>query len=144
MSWLDAFIEGSTTDFLLTKKAKGGLRIRGYDASVAVTNAVNIDILCNVPSGAKILGAQIWVTAALKTGETWDADYQGGCSTEICNNQAVAVDTNVNLLYKENGVDAITTGTTIVRVQKNSNPGTDKFTAQGAFYGVVYAEVLDT
>ena len=141
---MDAFIEGSTTDFLLTKKGKGGLRIRGYDAAVAVTNSVNVDILCNVPSGAKILGAQIWVTTALKNGETWDADYQGGCATEICNNQAVAVDTNVNLLYKENGVDAITTGTTIVRVQKNSNPGTDKFTAQGAFYGVIYAEVLDT
>jgi hypothetical protein len=96
------------------------------------------DIAVAVPSGAKLLGAQLVVTTALTAGETWKADYNGGSSTAIATTgQAAAKNTKINKVH----VDEITTNTTNIRITRDSGNFTN---AVGVIQAIVYYEAVTT
>lgn len=120
----------------------------GYPISIEVAEGksdieadASTTITLSIPTGARLIGSQLRVDAALATGETWDAAYSGGCTTAIAAAQAVAKNTKVKVLYDENAASAITTDTTNIAITKN---GGGSFTAQGTVRALVYYELLTT
>ncbi len=115
---------------------QGGLRVKTYTGTVAVTAAASISAGLAIPSGVKLLGCQIRVDEALAEGETWDAEWNDGATVlAIASNKAVAVNTKVAAFYDENGAAAITDAETDIVIAPN---GGGSFTAQGAFTVVAY------
>ena len=120
--------------------ALGGVGRVAFSATANITANHTITIQVNIPSGAKILGVQMRVDAALAGGETWNAQYVTGATQAIATNQAVAQNTKVNKFFDENAATAIASGETDITITKNSNPGVDAFSAQGTIRAVVYYE----
>lgn len=117
--------------------ALGGVgRVAAY-ATKAITADATITIQVNIPSGAKILGVQMRVDAALAAGETWIAAYSGGASQNIATDEAVAQNTKVNKFFDENAATAIASAETDIAITKT---GGGVFTAQGTLRAVVYYE----
>ena len=115
---------------------QGGLKVKTYTGTVAVTAAASISAGLAIPSGVKLLGCQIRVDEALATGETWDAEWNDGATVlAIASAQAVALNTKVAAFYDENGAAAITDAETDIVIAPN---GGGSFTAQGAFTVVAY------
>jgi len=122
------------------KRTTGGLQRRLAEATANITADASVTITLSVPSGARLLGAQLRVDTALAVGETWDAAYSGGSTTAIATNQAVAQNTKVNTMYNTNGASDITANTTNIAITKN---GGGAFTAQGTIRAIVYYEDFD-
>lgn len=117
----------------------GGLYTDAAEATANIEGDSSTTIQVNVPSGAKILGCQLRVDAALAAGETWDAAYSGGASQSIASGQAVAQNTKVNKFFDENAATAITSGETDIDITKN---GGGAFTAQGTIRAIVYYQAF--
>lgn len=117
----------------------GGLYTDAAEATANIEGDSSTTIQVNVPSGAKILGCQLRVDAALAAGETWDAAYSGGASQSIASGQAVAQNTKVNKFFDENAATAITSGETDIDITKN---GGGSFTAQGTIRAIVYYQAF--
>ena len=118
----------------------------GYPAAVstaevliAITATSTISTAVDVPTGSKIIGAQLRVDSALATGDTWDAAYGGGSSSTIATSQAVAKNTKVNTLFNTNAATDITSAALFVNITKN---GGGNFTAQGAIRALVYYQAM--
>lgn len=117
--------------------ALGGVgRVAAYVVK-AITADATVTIQVNIPSGAKILGVQMRVDAALAAGETWIAAYSGGASQNITTDAAVAQNTKVNKFFDENAATAIASAETDIAITKT---GGGVFTAQGTIRAVVYYE----
>ena len=115
---------------------QGGLKVKTYTGTVAVTAAASISAGLAIPSGVKLLGCQIRVDEALAEGETWDAEWNDGATVlAVASNKAVAINTKVAAFYDENGAAAITDAETDIVIAPN---GGGSFTAQGAFTVVAY------
>lgn len=126
----DPDFTGSIT--LTPLEGNGGLKQNTYNSSVLITNAATATISIEIPTGVKIIGVQIHVKSALAGGETWDAELNDGAQLElICENQAVAKNTNVNSF----SLGVITGGTTDIIISPN---GGGVFTAQGEIEATVY------
>lgn len=108
---------------------------------IPITASASISTAVQVPTGSRIIGAQLRVDSALASGELWDAAYGGGSSSTIATAQAVAKNTKVNTLYNANAASDITTNTLYVNITKN---GGGSFTAQGTIRALVYYESLTT
>ena len=94
------------------------------------------DIAVNVPTGCKLLGAQLRVDTALTAGETWSAAYVTGSTTTLAAaGTAVAKNTKVNKMH----VDEITSATTKVRITRDAGNFTD---AAGVIRAIVYYETF--
>jgi len=94
------------------------------------------DIAVNVPTGCKLLGAQLRVDTALTAGETWSAAYVTGSTTTLAAaGTAVAKNTKVNKMH----VDEITSATTKVRITRDAGNFTD---ATGVIRAIVYYETF--
>lgn len=106
---------------------------------IPITASASISTAVQVPTGARIIGAQLRVDSALASGDLWDAAYGGGSSSTIATAQAVAKNTKVNTLYNSTAATDITTGTLFVNITKN---GGGSFTAQGTIRVLVYYEAL--
>jgi len=120
----------------------GFVRKTYYATSGTFTAAETITIATQVPSGARILGVQLHVKVALTAGETWDAAYDADFGAiAIASAQAVAKNTDVNLMTSANAASDLTTGVVDILITKN---GGGAFSAAGEIEAVVYAETFDT
>jgi hypothetical protein len=109
----------------------GGSVTKTSEATCTTTAATTCVITLNIPSGVRLLGAQLRVDTALTAGDTWGAAYSGGSTTVIAAaGQAVAKDTKVNKLH----VDEITSNTTNITITRDAG----SFTAGGVIRGIVY------
>lgn len=111
----------------------GGYIRKRAEATANITASSSVTITLSIPTGARLLGAQLRVDAALVTGELWDAAYSGGSSTSLASGAAVAKNTKVNKMH----APEITTATTNIAITKN---GGGDFTAQGTIRAIVYYE----
>lgn len=111
------------------------------EAIANITASSSVTISLTIPSGVRLVGAQLRVDSALATGELWDAAYSGGSTTGITTGQAVAKNTKVNALFNTNLATDITVSTTNIDITKN---GGGSFTAQGSIRALVYYEALTT
>ena len=120
----------------------GGLQVLSKESYSDIEGDASTTIGLNIPSGARLLGSQLRVDAALATGETWDAAWSGGSSTSIAAAQAVAKNTKVSQFYINNinGATDITSNTTNIAITKN---GGGSFTAQGTIRAIAYYEVMN-
>jgi len=125
---------GNNVD-ILWRASTGGCNLRTAEATVNVTAAASITIACQVPSGARIIGCQIRVDAALAAGETWDAAYETGATQAIATAQAVAQNTKVNKYFDTHAATDIASAATDIAITKNAGGA---FTAQGTFRGIIY------
>lgn len=103
----------------------GGYRRNIVEGTASIGTASNITLTLNIPTNARLLGAQFRVDSALATADPWDAAFVGGSSATLATNQAVAKNTRLSLML----ADLITTGTTQVRISKF---GGGAFTARSA------------
>lgn len=123
----------------------GGLVLNTYYATSGTLTADHtITIQVNVPSGARIQGAQLHVKTALAGGETWNAQYVTGATQSIGTAQAVAQNTNLSTFFDVNTDTDIASDEVDITIQRSSNPGVDAFSAQGEIECVVYAWIFDT
>jgi hypothetical protein len=111
------------------------------EAVASITASTSVAISLAIPSGVRLVGAQLRVDSALAAGDLWDAAYSGGSLTGITTGQAVAKNTKVNALYNTNLATDITVSTTNIAITKN---GGGSFTAQGSIRALVYYEALTT
>lgn len=118
----------------------------GYPAAVstaevliAITATSSISTAVDVPTGSKIIGAQLRVDSALATGDTWNAAYGGGNSSTIATSQAVAKNTKVSTLFNSNAATDITSGVLFVNITRS---GGGNFTAQGSIRALVYYQAM--
>ena len=118
----------------------GGFQRLSVEATANIEADTSTTITLGIPSGARLLGSQLRVDAALATGETWDAAWSGGSTTAIATAQAVAKSTKVSLMYNTNGATDITSNTTNIAITKN---GGGSFTAQGTIRAIAYYEVMN-
>jgi hypothetical protein len=116
----------------------GGVTKMCAEAYCEITGASAV-ITLNIPSGARLLGAQLRVDFGLVAGENWDAAYSGGCTTAIATNQDDALNTRVSTMYNTNGASDITNNTTNITITKN---GGGSFSTWGAIRSIVYYEVF--
>jgi len=128
----------------IAKGTSGGLVTSVAEATANITANHTITIQTNVPSGAKILGCQLRVDAALAAGETWNAQYVTGATQAIVAAAAVAKNTKASTFFDVNAATDIASAEVDVTIQKNSNPGVDAFTAQGTIRAIVYYQTLAT
>lgn len=109
----------------------GGLTRKVAEATCTTTAATTCVITLNIPTQARLLGAQLRVDTALTAGETWGAAYSGGSTTTIAAaGTAVAKSTKVSKMH----VDEVTTTTTNITVTRDAG----SFTAGGVIRGIVY------
>ena len=118
----------------------------GYPAAVSTAEAIiqitatsTISTAVDVPTGSKIIGAQLRVDTALAGGDLWDVAYGGGSASTIATSQAVAKNTKVNTLFNTNAATDITSAALFVNITKN---GGGNFTAQGAIRALVYYQAM--
>lgn len=119
---------------LATRGSSGGLVRRAVEKAVEITATATVNCGLAIPSGARLLGAQFRVDAALA--ETWDADYSGGSSTALVAAGEVAKNTKKNVLH-----DAEIAGNATDIVLSPNAGGS--FTAQGQITVVAYYEELE-
>lgn len=119
----------------------GGLTRKLSEAVSNIEADESTTITLNIPSGARIIGAQLRVDTALAAGETWDAAYSGGATQAITSAAAVAKNTKIHAMFNTNAATDITSDVTNIAITKN---GGGSFTAQGAIRAFVYYEVMDT
>jgi hypothetical protein len=114
----------------------GGLVRKTAEATCTTTAATTCVVTLSIPTGVRLLGAQLRVDTALTAGETWSAAYSGGSTTTIAAvGTAVAKDTKVNKLH----VDEITTNTTDITITRDAG----SFTAGGVIRAIVYYETVE-
>ncbi len=113
--------------------SSGGLVRRAVEKAVAITASATVACGLAIPSGARLLGAQFRVDAALA--ETWDADYSGGSSTALVAAGEVAKNTKKNVLHDAE----IASGATDIVFSPNAG---GSFTAQGQITVIAYYEEL--
>jgi hypothetical protein len=114
----------------------GGLKVVASEATADITASASVEISVAVPIGARLIGAQLRVDAALATGETWDAEWNDGASLQaITSAAAVALNTKVNTLHDDNANTPICDAETEIVITKN---GGGSFTAQGTIRAIAY------
>lgn len=85
-----------------------------------------------IPAGAKILGCQFRVDEEVEF--EWTANWIDGIIGEICADQAILVNTKIEVLYDENAASAITTDFTDIRI----NFGGETPTEENQMTAIVY------
>jgi hypothetical protein len=125
-----------------TMGSTGGLMTYYSEATANITAAHTVTIQTNIPSGAKIIGCQLRVDAALADGETWNAQYVTGATQTIASAQAVAQNTKINTFFNVNTATDIASDEVDITIQRSSNPGVDTFTAQGTIRAIVYYQTF--
>jgi len=127
----------NTGEIIKAAGTTGGYYLGVAETTVDITAAASCDILTQIPSGAKLLGAALRVESALAAGETWSAAYNGGATQSIATaGQAVAKDTRIETMFDANAATAITSATTNIRITADA----PNFTAQGTIRGIIYYE----
>ncbi len=116
---------------IASKGTTGGLQHLVAENTANIEADASTTITLSIPSGARLLGAQLRVDTALAAGELWDAAYSGGSTTALVSAGAVAKSTKVNKMH----VDEITSDVTNIAITKN---GGGSFTAQGTIWAIVY------
>jgi len=114
----------------------GGYIRKRAEATADITASASVAITLSIPSGARLLGVQFRVDAALATGELWDAAYSGGSTTSLASASAVAQNTKVNRMHAAE----ISTDTVNIAITKS---GGGSFTAQGTIRAIAYYETFD-
>lgn len=134
--------DGAFNTFNTIRGTSGGLKRRYAEATVDIPASTSATISLSIPSGCRLLGAQLRVDSALATGDLWDAAYSAGAGyVSIANTQAVALNTKVSKLFDEHAASPITSASTDIVITKS---GGGSFTEQGTIRGIVYFEALAT
>lgn len=110
---------------------------RLYSEATATLTGASTVLQVNVPSGARLLGAQLRVDTAITSGDggaSWAAAYSGGSTTALATGQAFTKNTKVNTLH----VDEIAASEVDITI----TPDSGTFSA-GVIRAIVYYEVLD-
>lgn len=120
----------------LEQGTTGGILNDVLEATVDITAAASITLSVNVPSGSKLIGAQMRVDSALATGETWIAEWNDGASLQnIVTDAAVVKNTKANKFHDDNANTPLTDAVTDIVITKT---GGGNFTAQGTIRAIVY------
>ena len=101
----------------------GGLATIAAEATATLSGA-STTITLSIPTGAKIIGAELRVDTLITSGDgatSWSAAYSGGNTTAITTAQAFTKNVKVYTLFNENAASALTTNTTNIAITPNSN-----------------------
>ena len=112
------------------------------EAVGTATAAQTFTIEVNVPSGARIIGAQLRVDVALTSGDggiSWEAELNGGVAHTLGGGYAFAKDTQGMLMFDENAAAAIGANETDIRITCDS---AKNFQAGGKVRAIVYYQDL--
>jgi len=139
---LESLGSDAITALLATASAttNGGCSLIAYAAEADITTDASVDILVNVPAGSAIVGTQLINSAALATGDDYDAAYATGATAAIGTNVAIAVDTETTTFFDANAATNIASDVTIVQLTLNG--GGSFSTAQGTVKAITYAWTL--
>ena len=141
-------VDGNTCDTIGTQNIyvsgavsnyKNYLQKTAVEATASIEADSSTTITLNIPSGARIIGAQLRVETALTGGELWDAAYSGGSTVAIVSGAAVAKNTKVTSMFNTFAATDVTTNTTNIAITKN---GGGSFTAAGSIRATVQYETM--